>query len=59
MFMWSRRSLQMKKIIANASLCVLVCTATAYKEQLLYTATDQHIAKIEIVVYLLGCIQCI
>ena len=28
-------------------------TATAYKEQ-----TDQHIANIEIVVYLLGCIQC-
>ena len=50
MFMWSRRSLQMKKIIANASLCVLVCTATAYKEQLLSTATDQHIAKIEIAV---------
>ena len=37
-----RRSLQMKKIIANASLRVLLCTATAYKE------ADQHIANIEI-----------
>ena len=39
-----RRSLQMKKMIANAPSCVLFCTATAYKEQLLYTATDKHIA---------------
>ena len=50
-----RRSLQMKMIIANAPLCVLLCIATTYKEQLC-TATDQHIANIEIVVYLLGCI---
>ena len=46
-----------EKIIANAPLCILLCTATAYKEQLC-TATDQHVATIEIVVYLLGCIQC-
>ena len=50
----------MKKFIANAPLCVLLCTATAYKEQFLYTATDpdQHKANIEIVVYLLEWIQC-
>ena len=52
-----RRSLQMKKIMANAPLYVLLCTATAYKEQLC-PATDQHIANTEIVTYLLGCIQC-
>ena len=49
-----------EKIIANAPLCILLCTATAYKEQLC-TATDQHLtatADIEIVVYPLGCIQC-
>ena len=40
---------------ANAPLCVLLCTAIAYKEQLC-TATDQHAPNIEIVVYLLGCI---
>ena len=62
----------MKKIIANAPLCVLswsyktkvyyynsmvlLCIAAAeYKEQFLYAAIDQHIANIEIVVYLLGC----
>ena len=28
-----RRSLQMKKIVANAPLYFLLCTATAYKEQ--------------------------
>ena len=50
-------SLQLKKIIANAALCVLLCAARAYKEQL-FTATDQHIANIEIIVYLLGCTQC-
>ena len=48
----------MKKIIANATLCVLLCTAAAYKDQLC-VATDRHIANIEIVAYLLGCIQCI
>ena len=52
-----RRSLQMKKIMANAPLYVLLCTATAYKEKLC-PATDQHIDNTEIVVYLLGCIQC-
>ena len=35
---------------------VLLCIAAAeYKEQFLYAAIDQHIANIEIVVYLLGC----
>ena len=29
-----RRSLQIKNIIAHAPLCVLLCTATAYKQQL-------------------------
>ena len=53
-----RRSLQLKKIIANRPLCVLLCAATAYKQQLC-TARDQHKANIEIVVnvYLLGWIQ--
>ena len=53
-----RRSLQLKKIIANPPLCVLLCAATAYKQQLC-TARDQHKANIEIVVnvYLLGWIQ--
>ena len=51
------RSLQMKKIIANAPLCVLLCSATAYKDKLC-TATDQHMANIEIIVYLLRCMQC-
>ena len=46
-----------KMIIANAPLCVLLYSVTAYKEQLC-RATDQLITNIEIVVYLLGCIQC-
>ena len=46
-----------EKIIANAPLCILFCTAKAYKEQLC-TATDKHVAIIEIVFYLLECIQC-
>ena len=38
--------------------CTFICfTATEYKEQL-FTATDRHIANIETVVYVLGCVQC-
>ena len=43
-------SLWMKKIIANVPLCVLLCTATVYKDQTNITG--------EIVTYLLGYIQC-
>ena len=45
-----RRSLRMKKIIANAPLCVLLCTATA--------VTKSRLTTVAIVVYLLGYIQC-
>ena len=47
------RSLQMKKIIANASLCVLLCAATAYKEQTNIYLTYKYQA-----FYLLECTQC-
>ena len=45
--------LQMKKIIANAPLCVLLCIATAFKEQ-----TNIYLTVVEIPVCLLGYIQC-
>ena len=47
-----RRSLQMKKIIANAPLDVLLCTATAYKQHTNIQLT------VVIVVYLLEYIKC-
>ena len=45
---------QIKKMIANALLCVLLCTATTYKEE----QTNIQLTVEIVVVYLLGYIQC-
>ena len=45
---------QMKKMIANAPLYVLLCTATTYKEE----QTNIQLTVEIVVVYLLGYIQC-
>ena len=44
---------QMKKMIANAPLCVLLCTVTTYKEE----QTNIQLTVEIVVVYLLGYIQ--
>ena len=45
---------QMEKMIANAPLCVLLCTVTTYKEE----QTNIQLTVEIVVAYLLGYIQC-